>query len=663
VTRSRLPDVETLACAVAGRYAARWARSVARMQTRDDAADAPGPWLVDAFAGADLQRAAIRGTPIQPPAAAFARAAQEAFGGAARVVLVEEDPGLLTRLESELGSAGFHPRHTADPAGAAPGEIVLVEAPFASVASRLAGEIADAPALLRLAPLSARALPWPTLELLADLSGADLLLRFPREDFARAGKFGGPLADFPPHLRRVAEGCSSFFADERHGWLLAWREAARAGGDEAALTGTVERLRAMLGGGERVARAARLEGAGGAAVHVLLSSPHPEHALELNGAITDGGAPAPAPPQSAKSAGRKSAAAPAPPQPPEAAPAASAAPAPDAASEAPPPPRMEAEPDAREEPKIRAEASAPVAPDARTEHAAPHPDAEPDAREEAEVREEPSVAIEPAARTGPASPVEPDTRAAPALRAEPPAPEAPALLDLFALEATPLEPELPRGPDLRAVADDLHARHAGRRVPFRELLGDLADAGLAPEQVRTALGILKRHRRATYGSLDVEGAEVEFLAEPAAPPPPPAPKPRKPRKPVPGVLGLFDEPEAEDEPPPMTLSDGPRVLDPVDDSHPMTLADAIGALDPVDEPPPMTLSDAVGALDPTDEPPPMTLSDAIGALDPTDEPPPMTRSDAIGALESEAAEAPDAGGSDSAPPAEPAKKPRRRRAE
>jgi hypothetical protein len=645
VTRSRLPDVETLACAVAGEYAARWARSVARMQARGDAADA-GAWLVDGFAGADLQRAALRGTPVQPSAAAFARAAREAFGDGARVVLVEEDPGLLARLESELAAAGADPRRASHPADAAPGEVVLVEAPFASVASRLAGEVADAPALVRLAPLSARVLPWGTLELLADLSGADLLIRIPQEDFARAGKFGGPLADFPPHLRRVVEGISSFFADERHGWLLAWREAARAGGDEAALASAVERLRGMLGngGGERTARAARLEGAGGAAVHVVLSSPHPEHALELNGAVTDAGAPPPAPAKSARSAaGRKSAAAakaaatePAPaaaaPPPEAAAPTDSAASPPESASAAPaaqpdPTPTADAAPptsdaaveptapDTGVEPVTPAEPTAPVEPEraepaasAEPKQAEPEPRTEPDLLFKPTASAEPDVQLEPTAPAeldlqseprAPAEPqqaelsapvrpdgpaesapirprAEPSASAKPEPRAEPqPSEEPPALLDLFALEPTPFEPELPRGPDLREVADDLHARHEGRRVPFRELLGDLADAGLAPEQVRTVLGLLKRDRRAAYRSLDADGAEVEFLAAPAAPPPPPAPKPRKARKPVPGMLGLFDEPEPEDEPPPMPLADA---LEP-DDELPMTLADAIGALE------------------------------------------------------------------------------------
>jgi hypothetical protein len=535
VTRSRTPDVETLACAVAGGYAGRWARSVARLHPRGDAAGAPAPWTVDGFAGADLQRAALRGAAAHPPAAAFLRAADEAFGPAARLVLVEEDPGLLSRVEDELRAAGAGDRlrRAADPSDAQPGDVVLVEAPFATVAARLAAAIADAPALVRLAPLTARALPWASLELLADLDAADLLLRVPGEDFARAGRFTGPLADFPPHLRRVVEGCSALLADERHAWLLAWRDALRAEGEDAALAAMVERLRARLGngGGERVARAARLESAG-AAVHLLLTTPHAEHALELNGAVMDGGG---APPVSAKpkSAARARSAASAPlPDAPES--AASNAPAAKPAKSKP-----------ADAPVAKSASSAPVdAPAAKSPSSAPveAPAATP-AESAAEASVEATAEQSPAPRTSPAA------RPASTSRAHEPAPEEePVLLDLFAMPAPPA-PEPPRRPDLHAVADELHARHVGRRVPFRELLGDLADAGLAPEQVRTALGLLKRERRAAYRSLDADGAEVEFQDPPAvAPAPPPAPKPRKRPAPLPGVLGLFDDPEPDDLP-------------------------------------------------------------------------------------------------------------------
>ena len=493
MTRSRQPDVETLACAVAGGYAGRWARAAARMQPPPDDAGASAPWLVDGFAGADLQRAALRGTSAQPPAPAFLRAAEEAFGGAARLVLVEEDPGLLARLEEELRAAGAGDRlrRTGTPADAAPGEIVLVEAPFASVAARLAGEIADAPALVRLAPLSVRALPWATLELLADLSGADLLLRFPQEDFARAGKFTGPLADFPPHLRRVAEGCSAFLADDRHAWLLAWREAMRAGGEDAALTGAVERLRAKLGSGERVGRAARLESAGGAA-HLLLSTPHPEHALELDAAVTEGtGAPA-APAKPSRAAARSRAAAP--------------PPAPPAGLESASPPAPASSP-AEAVDSQPAAASEPVpvaAPPAEPESAEPSPaPAEPDSAESSPVPTERESTPSPAA---PAKPEPAELEPAELAPAEP----SPVPADAGAVPSPAAPVEVPAPATEPAVPDDPPAMLDLFALPPRPA-----------------------------------GTEPPRAATPEPPRGTPAPRPRKPRKPLPGVLGLFDEPEED----------------------------------------------------------------------------------------------------------------------
>jgi hypothetical protein len=460
------PDAESLSCAIAARYAGRWARSVARPQAQDeDAVEPPAPWFVDGFAGADLQRAALRSASVQPVAIAAVQALDEAT----RIVLVEEDPGLIIRLRDELDriGAGDRIRLTADPTSTEPGEIALVEAPFATVAVRLASRIGDEPALVRLAPLAARALPWAVLEPIAELAGTDVLLRVPLEDFAKQARFTGPLADFPPHLRRVVEGCSALMADARHGWISAWREAQRTGGADAAPAIIVERLQVLLAGldEDRSTHALPVQGAGGP-VHLVLSTPHPAHALELDGAAADGAAAPRRRPV------RKSATSPAPAadSPPPAIPAAEASPAPE---ESPP---------AEESP-----AAAPVIP---------------------------------------------------APPAEPIAPEEPAaVLDLFALSAEP-EPVQP-GPDLSALADDLHARHTGAKVLVAELLAGLVDSGLTPEQVRAALAILKRAGRATYRSLDAEGAEVEFLAKPRVA----APRPRKPRKPAPGELGLFDEPE------------------------------------------------------------------------------------------------------------------------
>lgn len=324
-----------LASAVAAGYAGRWARA---------SAGGEGAWLVDGFAGAELQRAALRGDAADPVAVAMLRAAGEALGDSARVVLVEEDPGLLARVDDALRDAepGGRVRRASRVSDAAPGEIVLVEAAFASVADEVADAVGGAPALVRLAPLAAKGLPWDALQPLAALPAADVLLRFPGEDFARQGRFAGPLADFPPHLRRVAEACSALLADPRHGWLLAWREAQRAAGPDAALAGAVERLRDQLAGVygdvERLAHAVRLQ-ADADAVHLLLVASDPGRASELEAAMAEAGAP---PPPRAPRARQPRSTAPTP--------APAAPPAPAETPPAPPPVEPAAEPPPLPEP-------------------------------------------------------------------------------------------------------------------------------------------------------------------------------------------------------------------------------------------------------------------------------------------------------------------------
>jgi hypothetical protein len=493
VTAASASDAEAFACATAARYAGRWARSVAASADDDDRPEPPAPWFVDGFAGADLQRAALRGATAQPAALLAVQALEDAIGGRARVVLIEEDPGLISRLREALEGIGVgeRVRTSSDPATAESGEILLVEGTFASHAHRLAQRIGDEPALVRLAPLAARTLPWSALEPIVDLGGADVLLRFPREDFEKQGRFTGPLADLPPHLRRVVEGCSGFLSDERHSWLLAWRSAQRSAGPDAALATAVERMQALLAtpGDDRLTHPLRVE-AKGESVHLLLSTPRADHAPELDAALADGAAPRTKPASKRKSAA-------------SAKPVASA-------------------PAASEEPV--AEPPAPVAPEPTSSAAAA---AEP---------ADDAAAPEPPAPVPSAAPADEPADDAPAPDASPsaeypPALEAPAALDLFALAPQP-EPE-PRGPDLAALADELHARHVGARVPASELLAE------SPEHVRVALASLKRAGRVSYRSLDAEGAEVEFLAEPRIA----APRPRKPRTPSPDLLGLFDEPE------------------------------------------------------------------------------------------------------------------------
>jgi hypothetical protein len=534
VTAAPASDAEALSCATAGRYAGRWARSIARPVDEEDRPDPPSPWFVDGFAGADLQRAALRGATVQPAAILAVQALDEASGGRARVVLIEEDPGLIARLGELLDGigAGERVRISSDPATAEPGEILLVEAPFASHAHRLAQRIGDEPALLRLAPLAARALSWSALEPMMDLGAADVLLRFPREDFEKQARFTGPLADLPPHLRRVVEGCSNFLGDARHGWLLAWREAQRTSGPAAALATAIERMQALLSsaGGERFAHVLPVAGKT-ESVHLLLSTPHAEHAQELDGALSDGVA-------RPKSASRRKSAAPAKPEAPPAAEAIS--PVESRAAELPssvPPvteepvtepvaePPLSDAPAAVEMPGLADDPPPPDEPASVTETVESATGPAPSSDASAVIGE----TVEPAAET-------PELYASPASDEPSASAEAAGALDLFTLAPQP-EPE-PRGPNLVAFTDDLHARHIGAKVPVRELLEGSADAGLTSDQVRAALANLKRAGRVSYRSLDAEGAEVEFLAEPRVS----APRPRKPRTPAPGVLGLFDEP-------------------------------------------------------------------------------------------------------------------------
>jgi three-Cys-motif partner protein len=574
VTAPPAPDAETLSCAITGRYAGRWAQSVARPR-EEDAPESSASWYVDGFAGADLQRAALRGTTAQ----AVAIAAVQALDAATRIVLIDEDPGLISRLRQELDRIGLGERvHVAaDPAATEPGQIALVEAPFASVATRLASAIGDDPALVRLAPLTARTLPWAALEPIAELAGTDVLLRVPLEDFAKQAHFTGPLADLPPNLRRLVEGCSALLADPRHGWVAAWRTAQRAGGADAALAAVLERMQALLAGvdEDRSTRALPVAGKAGS-VHLLLSTPHAAHLSELELALDTAVADsAPAP---KRRAGRKSAVpeTPAPTESPAAKTPASkpavaeppiteqlapetAAANPAAAepavaeppvAEPPTPETVVAEPAAAEsqvadaklasaEPPI-AESEAPAAEPAASEP----PASEPAAAEStagppaADPLASEAAASEPAAaKPKPRAPKRAAAPAASAVEAPPQAtPDEPAaVLDLFALSSEP-EPAR-RGPDPGVLADQLHARHVGTRVPVPELLSAGGDGDVAPEQVRAALAVLKRTGRAAYGFLEAD-AEVEFL-EPRVS----APRPRKTRTPSPDLLGLFDEPE------------------------------------------------------------------------------------------------------------------------
>jgi len=236
------------------------------------AGDAPRRIYVDAFAGAELQF----GTGVQREAweptraEAAIRALDRAGAGPTPrpvAAFVEEDPAHLQRIYAELEElvGGERLRATRDLASLAPSEASLVEAPFASIAAEVARFAADARAFFWLAPGTARALPWESVERLLSIPGATLLIRFPHADFEKQARHGGTLADLPGFARRIVEGCSALLADPKHAWLPAWRSDARDG-TAAALAGVLERFRALLDrtAGDRMVKPVHLQSADGA---------------------------------------------------------------------------------------------------------------------------------------------------------------------------------------------------------------------------------------------------------------------------------------------------------------------------------------------------------------------------------------------------------------
>ncbi|MFL5382115.1 MAG: hypothetical protein ACJ8GN_06340 [Longimicrobiaceae bacterium] len=271
MTASTTPFPEAALRAVLAAAVAAWARREPA-EDASSAGGAPRRVYVDAFAGAELQfGTGVLREPGEPTRAdAAVRALDGARAGPAPrpvALFVEEDPAHLQRIYGELEDAigGERLRATRDFASLEEGEASLVEAPFAAVAADVARFAAGADAFFWLAPATARALPWQSLEPLLAVPGATLLIRFPDADFEKQARHAGPLADLPGFARRIVEGCSSLLADPKHAWLSAWRADAREGMDTA-MAGVLERFGALLAraAGERRVEPIALEAADGA---------------------------------------------------------------------------------------------------------------------------------------------------------------------------------------------------------------------------------------------------------------------------------------------------------------------------------------------------------------------------------------------------------------
>jgi len=528
VTAATPPFPEAALRAVLAGTVAAWAGT---RPGSPSAGDEPRRLYLDAFAGAEFQfgTGVARSGDEETRAAAAFRALEEAGAQPPpNAVFTEEDPAHQGRIYAELedSAGGERLRATRDLASLQPGEISLLEAPFASVAAEVARHAAGARTFALLAPPAARNLPWDALRQIAALPGATLLIRLPHADFEKQSRHISPLADLPAFARRIVEGCSALLDDPKHAWLPAWRADAASKGEPAALAGVLERLRALIDrvAAGRILKPMELEAADGARTWLFLLTPDPAVALAANAAVRAAGL-----------VDRAAAASPVAPPPSDAA----TSPLPEIASPptepggetsgeataaATPPRRKGRRTAASSRGGSTADAAPSSEPDRPAAEQAPTDDGSPAVREgglpavPAAGFNPPSEAIvSPALTSDAAAPAAPQ---APAGRARPPIPP-PArpepvaeFLDLFPEQIAEPEYVLAVRPGRAALAAALEARFAGTTVTWRDLLGACAATDATPAELKAALAVLRRSGRAAYRALKKDDDAIEFPAEP-----------------------------------------------------------------------------------------------------------------------------------------------------
>ncbi|HET7462534.1 MAG TPA: hypothetical protein VFJ82_14870 [Longimicrobium sp.] len=552
MTAATPPFPEAALRAVLAGTVAAWAGS-------SSAGDEPRRLYLDGFAGAEFQF----GTGVARSGDDETRvaAAVRALDGAASeppptAVFIEEDPAHLGRIYAELedSAGGERLRATRDLASLQPGEISLLEAPFASVAAQVAPYAVGARTFALLAPPAARALPWDALRPLAALPDATLLIRLPHSDWEKQSRHTGPLADLPGFARRIVEGCSALLDDPKHAWLPAWRAEAAASGPAAAFAGVLKRFHALLDGvaAGRILKPMQLEGADGAAAWLFLLTPDPAVALAANAAVRaarlvdHAGAATPiAVPTAAAVASPTTSSPPA-----ETTPAASSpaetTPAASSTAEATPAttvPASDAAPSVADTSDATVPASAATTPSPTTATAedalvtrprkkgrrgaaspsaasspapGPSPPAESAAQaHRAEKTPAPTAAVESAGpAASPAAPATPKTPTRPPI--PPPARPEPVaeFLDLFPEQIEQPEYLLPVRRDPAELAATLEARFAGTTVAWRDILRAHAATDVTPAELKAALAVLRRAGRAAYKALKKDDDAVDFPAEP-----------------------------------------------------------------------------------------------------------------------------------------------------
>jgi hypothetical protein len=532
-----------LRAVLAGTVAA-WAAAQSAAADPPSAEDEPRRFYLDAFAGAEFQfgTGVARSGDEETRAAAAFRALESAGLASATAVFAEEDPAHLGRIYAELEDAagGERLRATRDLPSLAPGEISLVEMPFAAVADEVARHAAGARTFAFFAPPAARSLPWAALRPLVALPDATVLVRLPHSDWEKQSRHNSPLADLPGFVRRIVEGCSAMLDDARHGWLAAWRAEASARDPAAAMAGVAERFRALLQGvaGERILKPMELEAADGARTWLFLVTPDPAVALAANAAVraarlTDRAAAATAAIAAAPVAAP---AEPAPRAPSAPAPKQDAAPAPkpdaatvssgDASTAAEPPPSPAP---GRRRGRKAAAASSPPAVIASAEVVEGSGDAEVEPPPASAPAEPEPPSLEPEAADRERKPVVAAKTADRRLKPQQPSREEPApvaeVLDLFGEQPGPDDMAIIAPPDPSVLAAALEARFGGSTVAWRDILRAFAAADTTPNELRAALAHLRRAGRATYRSLKADADAVTFPTEPIV-----REKPRRERK-------------------------------------------------------------------------------------------------------------------------------------
>jgi hypothetical protein len=255
-------------------FVGEWVRAAAAFPGREAVR------YVDAFGGAEF----TFGQPARSGKRSAAAALAAAESGAV-AVLIEEDPGLVTRLRGALCDLGaverLHPVLEDAPAGS----IVLLQADFLDVVDALAAAAPETAILIWMAPTSARRLPWRVLSALLEDPSLEMLLRFPASDFLKQDSRRDPLADLPSFTRRVVDGCSALLGDGRHEWLARWRRESATLGPSVALDAVTDRFSAQLGAacGDRLLK--RLDVGADPPQPLYLVTSAPEAALALNGAV------------------------------------------------------------------------------------------------------------------------------------------------------------------------------------------------------------------------------------------------------------------------------------------------------------------------------------------------------------------------------------------